>query len=112
MKKFIIALFGTILLASCGVGSYSVSSGRSDDAELSFSAASVQAITVIVDETTYNVETVKAKAYKTDRNIKKTTQNTIKVQPGQHNVKVIVSGNEVYSKKLYISATEHRIVEL
>lgn len=112
MKKIIIALFSAILLTSCGVGSYSVSSGKSDDAAISFTSTSKQPIIVVVDGTEYNVETVKTSAYKTDRNIKKTALNTIKVAPGQHDVKVIASGKEVYSKKVFISATEHRIVEL
>lgn len=112
MKKIIIALLGAILLSGCGVGSYSVSSGRPDDALLSFKATSRQPIVVVIDGVGHNVETVKTKAYKANRNIKKTALNSIKVQPGQHDVKVIASGKEVYSKKLFISATEHRIVEL
>lgn len=112
MKRIIIALFSAILFSSCGVGSYSVSSGKSDDASISFTAVAKQAIVVVVDGTEYNVETVKTNSYKTDRNIKKTAMNTIKIQPGQHEVKVFLAGDEVYSKKLFISATEHRIVEL
>ena len=57
-------------------------------------------------------ETVKEKAYKTDRNIKQTALNTIYVQPGSHVVSVSVSGNEIYKKTVFLSATEHRIVEL
>lgn len=112
MKKIIIALFSAILLAGCGVGSYSVSSGRSDEAAISFTSSSRHAIIVVVDGTEYNVETVKTSAYKADRNIKKTASNTIKVQPGQHELKVISSGKEIYNKKVFISTSEHRIVEL
>lgn len=112
MKKIFIALFSVLILSSCGVGSYSVSSGKSDDAAISFTASNKQSIMVVIDGTEYNVETVKTKAYKTDRNIKVTALNTINVQSGQHEVVVFVSGNEVYRKKLFISATEHRIVEL
>ena len=112
MKKIIISLISAIVLSSCGVGSYSVSSGKADTAEISFTASDKEPIVVVVDGTEYNVKTVKTKEYKSGRNIKKNAINTIKIEPGQHNVKVLVSGNEVYNKKLYISATEHRIVEL
>ncbi len=112
MKKILLVLISAILLTSCGVGLYTVSSGKSDDAAISFVSSMKKPVVVTIDGTEYNVETVKTKAYKTDRNIKKTAQNTIKVQPGQHDVKVFVFGNEVYNKKLFISATEHRIVEL
>ena len=36
MKKMMIALIGAIMLSGCGVGSYSVSSGKADEAMISF----------------------------------------------------------------------------
>ncbi len=112
MKKIILALVSAIIISSCGVGSYSVSSGKSDVATLSFTSTDKKPIVVLIDGKEYNIETVKEKAYKTDRNIKHTALNTIYVQPGSHVVSVSVSGNEIYKKTVFLSATEHRIVEL
>lgn len=112
MKKIILAIFGALLLTGCGVGTYSLSSGKPDDAAISFTSTTKQPIVVVIDGTEYNVETVKTKGYRTDRDIKKTALNTIKVQPGQHDVKVLVAGDEVYNKKLLISTAEHRVVAL
>ena len=36
MKKILIALIGALMLSSCGVGSYSVSSGKADEGMISF----------------------------------------------------------------------------
>lgn len=112
MKKIIIALVGALLLASCGVGSYSVSSGKADESMLSFVGNDKTAITVIVDNDSYDVYTVKAKAWQKDRNIKKTAQNTIFIAPGQHNVVVKMNGVEVFQKKIFVSAQEHKVIEL
>ncbi|MGM9780324.1 MAG: lipoprotein [Candidatus Cryptobacteroides sp.] len=112
MKKIIVALLSAIVLSGCGVGTYSVSSGKADTAALSFTSTDKLPIVVLVDGKEYNIETVKTKAYRKDRNIKKTALNTIYLQSGQHDVTVSVSGSEVFSKKLYLSAAEHRIVEL
>ena len=112
MKKIIIALMCAVLLSSCGVGSYSVSSGKPDVAALSFIAADRQYIVVTVDGKEYNMETVKTKAYRKDRNIKNTALNTICLQPGQHDISVSVSGDKIYGKTVFLSAAEHRIIEL
>lgn len=69
-------------------------------------------ITVIIDESSYDISTVKDKAYKADRKIKQTANNTIQIKPGTYNIKVVVEGTEVFAKKLFISASEHRIIEL
>lgn len=112
MKKILIALVGALLLTGCGVGSYSVSSGKADEAMLSFVSADKTPIVVTVDNDTYNVNTVKTKAWQKDRNIKKTTQNTIYITPGQHTVVVTVNGNEVCNKKIFVSVQEHKVIEL
>ena len=110
-KFFLIAVF-SMFLAGCGVGTYSVQSGLEDAAYISFTDDSKQSITVNIDNNTYNVNTVKYKAYKSDRNIKQTTKNTIKLTPGQHNVSVMLDGNEVYSRKVFLSTGETKIIEL
>lgn len=112
MKKILIALVGALLLTGCGVGSYSVSSGKADEAMLSFVSADKTPIVVTVDNDTYNVNTVKTKAWQKDRKIKKTAQNTIYITPGQHTVVVTVNGNEVCNKKIFVSVQEHKVIEL
>lgn len=46
------------------------------------------------------------------RNIKKTDINTITIPVGQHDLIVVQNGVVVYSKKIFVSAGEHKIIEL
>ncbi len=112
MTRYIVLLISAFMLASCGVGSYSVSSGRADEAFLVFVDSDRYGITVIVDSTEYTLETVKYKRYRKDRNIRKTTENTIRTTPRQHEITVLQGKDKVYSKKLFISAAETKIIEL
>ena len=112
MKKSMIIAAFAMLLTGCGVGNYSVQSGVEDAAFISFTDDVKQEITVTVDNQTYMLKTVKQKAYKSGRNIKQTALNTIKTTPGQHEVKVVLNGNEVFDKKLFLSTGEHKILEL
>ena len=112
MKKFIFITALSVFLTGCGVGSYSLQSGIEDAAFISFTDDDKQEIVVNVDGKTYNVNTVKYKAYKKDRNIKHTAMNTIKLSPGQHKVSVLINGSEVYNHKVFLSASETKIIEL
>ena len=112
MKKFVFIAALSVFLTGCGVGTYSVQSGLEDVAYLSFTDDVKQEIVVNVDSETYNVYTVRHKAYKSDRNIKQTAENSIKLTPGQHNVSVLLNGSEVYSHKIFVSSGETRIIEL
>ena len=113
MEKVFIAIVSLFLLSSCGVGTYSLSSGKADKAELSFVDAESYSIDVKVDKTNeYNVSTVKEKAYKSGRNIKYTALNTISLAPGKHQIEVRVNGNVVYSQLIFVSTGEHKIIEL
>lgn len=112
MKRILIFSVALLLLSGCGVGNYSVSYGNDEEASISFVYQDKVPITVTVDNNTYQINSVKDKAFKTDRKIKQTALNTIKIMPGTHDVKVEMEGNAVYSRKLYISAYEHKIVEL
>ena len=49
MKKLILAFFCAIILTSCGVGIYSITSGKSDAAEISFTSDCRQPIAVRID---------------------------------------------------------------
>ncbi len=112
MKKLFAFAAFIMILTGCGVGTYSVQSGVEDAAFMSFTDDVKQDITVTVDKQTYVLKTVKQKAYKSGRNIKQTALNTIKTTPGQHEVKVMLNGNQIFKKKLFLSAGEHKILEL
>lgn len=112
MKKFILLSMLLAILSSCGVGNYTISSGISDEARISFTLDEKIPITVIVDDVAYEVNTVKTKAYKSDRNIKETERNCIRLSSGQHMVKVILNDNLIFEKKLLLSQNEHRVIEL
>ena len=111
MKRIFFILL-VLFTASCGVGNYTLSSGKSDMGALSFSSDQYKDITVLIDNDSYSIKSVKDKAYKTDRKIRPTAENTLYVTPGTHTVKVMIENEEIYSKQLYISVSEHRIVEL
>ena len=113
MKKIIFAIVSLVLLSSCGVGTYSLSSGKADTALLSFVDASSYNIDVEVDDSNlYKIATIKEKAYKSGRNIKNTTLNAVTLTPGKDQVKVIVADKLVYSKYIFVSAGEHKVIEL
>ena len=112
MENVILIAALTILLTGCGVGTYSIHSGVEDAAYISFADDVKQTITVTVDDATYDMQTVKHKAYKSGRDIKQTALNTIKVDPGQHNVTVSLDGNLIYSHKVFLSTGETKIIEL
>lgn len=112
MKKFVFAACAALFLTGCGVGSYSLSSGRADEATVSFTDTENYNIVVSVDDDTYNVQTVKTKSYKADRKIKQTSENTIRIATGQHRISVKADGKEIYAKNIFVSAGEHRIIEL
>ena len=105
MKKLFFAAIMALIFTSCGVGSYSVSSGVADQGAVSFVSKKSFPITVIIDGKEYNVMSVKDKAYKADRKIKRTAKNTIKVSTGQHEIKVMAANDIIYSKKIFVSLT-------
>ena len=112
MKKLMIIAAFIMLLTGCGVGNYSVQSGAEDAAFISFTDDEQEDITVTVDDQTYALKTVKQKAYKSGRNIRQTALNTIRTNPGQHKVTVLINGTDVFSKNLFLSTGEHKIIEL
>lgn len=114
MKRIAILTAALMVLCSCGVGSYSVSSGKADESQLSFTTPEKKSFDVLVyvDGQSHKIQAVNEKVFRTERNIKKTSQNTLTITPGIHDVKVERMGKEVYSKKIFVSSQEHKIVEL
>ena len=100
-------------LTACSYGVYSVNSGMADEGYVCFTGTSAYDITVVVDGESQPARTVKKeKAYKARRNMRRTSQGMVAVKPGSRQVKVMRGGKEVYSKTLFISATETKIIDL
>lgn len=112
MKRIFVLFFAVICLTGCGVGTHSIHSGVEDASFIFFTDDDRYPITVFIDDVEYNVETVKTRLYKADRKIRKTVENTIKVAPGQHDVRVVVEGNQVFGKKLFLSVSETKNIQL
>lgn len=112
MARFILVVAISVFLTGCGVGVYSIQSGSNDVAYVVFTDDTKGKIVVTVDNETYNVNTVKQKAYKSGRDIKRTAENAIELTPGQHKVSVLQNGTEVYSRKVFLSTGETKVIEL
>ena len=112
MRKILIIALLSVFMASCGVGSYSITTGIADESSISFVMDKKQEIVVTIDNQQYDVETVKLKDYRKDRSLKRTVKNTIEMTPGQHDVKVTLDGNEIYTQKIFVSAGENKVIEL
>lgn len=112
MKKILFTLIGLLSLQACGIGVYTISSGNDDISCLSFCAPKEYEINVNVDGKDYTVNTIKYSAYKNNRNIKKAVKNRICIEPGTHLVTVSDQSGQVYSKKIFVSASENKTIEL
>ncbi|MCQ2183127.1 MAG: hypothetical protein MJY89_06970 [Bacteroidales bacterium] len=112
MKKLLILAAAVLMLAGCGVGGYSIASGKLASSKLSVTAPAAYAITVHVDDNIYNISTVKTSAFKNKVDLKETAKNTIKVEPGTHEVKIYIGDRRVYSKKHVFSDGEQKVIEL
>lgn len=112
MKKLIWIVFGVLLMAGCGVGSYSVSGGVEDESYVCFVAPESFGIVVTIDGTTYNTQTIENKAFKRRRNIKQTATTHIVVPVGKHEVKVQREGQEVFNKLILVTTGETKIIQL
>lgn len=114
MKKILVLIAAaTLFLTGCGVGNYTVVTGKADEALLSFSSnTNIPSFIVTVDGTEHTLEAVRGNSFKTNRNIKKTSRNTLILTPGAHDVTVKIKENQIYSKKIFVSAQEHKIIDL
>ena len=116
MKKYLIIFvcaLSAFVLSSCGVGSYTVSSGVEDKASVCFVANDSYDITVNIDGKSFDTKTVKDKEYKTRRNIKQTTKCALPVDTGTHTISVVnKDGETVFSKKIVVSTGETKIIKL
>ena len=114
MKKtaLIVSIVTLFTLTSCGVGTYSLSSGMEDKGAVCFVDDKSYAVDVEIDGVSYQTETVRQKDWKARRNIKKTAKRRIVLAPGKHTIKVRKKNSEIYSHTVFISATETKMIEL
>lgn len=110
MKNILCAFLVAFCCIACG-GTYSVATGVDDTAQLSFSAASSYDVTVQIDGETYQMSTVKKSAIQ-GRKMNATAKNTITIGTGKHQIKVSHKGQEIYSKEIFVSTGQHKIIEL
>ena len=113
MKTFkILILLFAFFLYSCGVGTYSVSAGKEDESYVCVVSPKSIEVVVSVDGTNYNVKTIKQINYKKRRNIKQTATTHIVIPVGTHELVVSQNGKTLYSKKIFVSSQETKIIEL
>lgn len=101
MKKVLIITVLMATLSCCNVGIHSLYSGKADEGAISFTMAESRLISVTIDSQTFQINSVKERAL-----------NTIYLSPGTHQLMVTVDGDEIYSKQIFISAGEHKIINL
>lgn len=110
---FKIVLFSFVLsFVSCGTGSYTVVSGKEDNARICFVANESYSIDVTIDGQNYSTQTVKDSQFKARRNMKETSKTAIIVAPGRHTVEVKKGGQQLYSKEVFVSASDTKVIEL
>ena len=119
MKRIICLLFvmGCLFMTNCGVGTYSHSGGVEGKSYVVFTAAQKFDILVTVDGKQYATQTIREKAYKTRRNIKKTAKLRIEIPNGKHEVVVnqgnaTQAGTELFRKTVFVSDSETKVIPL
>lgn len=114
MKKFFLMIVAsaTLAFAGCNVGVHSVASGNADECSVCFVSTEAYDIAVDIDGTHYDLKTVKQKSYKARRDLKARANEQIVIDPGRHRVKVFREGKEIYSREIFVSATETKVIEL
>lgn len=115
--KYVFALMVAAIMSACGTGSYTISTGLADQAAVSVVAPAKTDVYLFVDGQQHAVRTVAQKAWKKNRNIKQTALNTVVMTPGRHLVEIYENiegtrGNMLYKYEIFVSAREHKIIEL
>lgn len=116
MKKFLfctLTLFLSMLVTSCKTGSYSLSSGLPDQATLSVVFHDKMPIFIEIDGVKQEINTIKQQAWKKNRDIKATAKNAVIISTGRHKIVIYTTQNtELYRHEIFVSAGEHKIIEL
>ncbi|MCF0205978.1 MAG: hypothetical protein HUK15_00995 [Bacteroidales bacterium] len=113
-KSLLISILAVLCLmfGGCGVGTYTVASGYADKAKVFVSTNASYDITVQIDGQEYATRTVKNIDWRSERKIKKVAKFAVPTTPGTHNVVVKREGVEIYKSKIFVSATETKLIEL
>lgn len=110
------SLLGFLLIlfcSSCGVGTYTHSSGIDDNAYIVFTSNTKMELKVVIDGQEYQSITTVKPDYKTRRDLKNTAQNRIPVSVGKHDVRALsMDGSVIYDKKVFVSTTETKNIKL
>lgn len=115
--KLAVILLAGIFMASCKAGSYSISTGLADQAAISLVSAKAMPLVLDVDGQRYEINSVAQKAWKKNRDIKKTALNTVTISTGRHSIKVYAIPQDagetlIYQHEIFVSVGEHKIIEL
>lgn len=112
MKRLWLLLLFPLLFTGCGLGVYSVSSGKSDCAKITFVDKTSYAISVKIDGVAYENRAIKVKPYQVGLKNKKIVKHAIEVSAGRHHIEVVSQEGTIYSHYIFISSNEHKIIEL
>lgn len=110
MKRIILFSFIALLLSSCGI--YTHTSGIESKSALSFVDDKAYQIEVTIDGKTTTMTTVPERAWRKNRKIKRTAKNSVDLETGRHSLCVKLNGVVLIEKELFLSAGEHKIIEL
>lgn len=115
MKKIVLLIMASTMLAlaGCTTGVHSVASGNADECFVCFvSTEKPYDIAVTIDGTLFNLRTIEQQRFSARRDVRARSNELIVLAPGRHKVSVTRDGKEVYTKEIFVSATETKVIEL
>ena len=114
MKKLIIILLTVVSVgfSSCGVGNYSVTSGKEDEARIFVQASEEYPISLQIDDKVFDTKTVKKIDFKSKKDLGAMVNYGINTTPGTHKVVIKKDGVEVYNYTVFISTGEYKLIKL
>lgn len=115
MKKISIILTAILALTcftACGLGNSTTTSGRTDQAYVCVLDSSSHPVTIQVDDTQYDTQSINRKRVTKRKNTKLIPKHAVAIPTGKHTLKVYSNGQEVYNKVIFISTNETRRIEL
>ena len=103
----VFAIFLCALFSSCMTNARTESHGKEDVAYLQIVSSSYGKVDVVLDgEHSFRAETNKSGVRSTSN------KHTYKIAPGAHDIEISADGKVIFSKKIFASAGEVKIVEV